>query len=660
MIKFTKLKSKNKKGFAMAELLAVCIVVLFIFTILFSNYLPLVAEYENRSVYNNVTAQYAAHHIRKAYAEAMTNIVFEEFVKGSFENGHVVVTETNSEGKIVINDDYSLGIDVSQINDLIQEYAIEEIIITNYKLDTLKEQYPTDGKFYNYIKYLPKYTNYNGDETYRVILKSSEFGYATTGIKYDGESTVVANEPNHPELSDNMIAVRYNEEESSWEVADSDNSSITYNWYDYSENSKMWANSITVKKEELYKYKGNDKLGVNIEMDDVLTMQVWIPRFKYTVWNYNADGLGNNEKKHFSIEIGFEKNTTSSGTITCEPNIQGSKGDGTSETCFSGGTKCTDTRICSGSTYTYTHPAFTFGNNELTGFWVGKFELTGTINQITTKPNLKSLRNQQVGAFDYYLTGLNDNSDNIYGFTSSDDIHMIKNMEWGAVAYLSHSKYGINEKISFNSNNGYLTGCGPQSSGSTSWGSTCNGYDTMLGKSASTTGNIYGVYDMSGGSWEYVMGNMVNSENNNIISGHYETDNSGYNGILYDYDYDYVPDNTLYEGKYQYPNDIPDKYVDKYSYGITFGDKTAIKRAKLGDAIKEMTTSPGTGWYNNSIKMIYVASSEGSTEGNAWIRRGGGIGYGSGSSSYGLFSAESDAGGSRIYYTSRLAIAVIK
>ena len=25
-------------------------------------------------------------------------------------------------------------------------------------------------------------------------------------------------------------------------------------------------------------------------MDDILTMQVWIPRYKYKVWNYNADG----------------------------------------------------------------------------------------------------------------------------------------------------------------------------------------------------------------------------------------------------------------------------------------------------------------------------------------------------------------------------------
>ena len=37
---------------------------------------------------------------------------------------------------------------------------------------------------------------------------------------------------------------------------------------------------------------------------------------------------------------------------------------------------------------------------------------------------------------------------------------------------------------------------------------TCNEYTTSLGMNASSTGNIYGIYDLSGGAYEYVMGNM--------------------------------------------------------------------------------------------------------------------------------------------------------
>lgn len=32
---------------------------------------------------------------------------------------------------------------------------------------------------------------------------------------------------------------------------------------------------------------------------------------------------------------------------------------------------------------------------------------------------------------------------NIYGLTTSTDSHMLKNSEWGAVAYLTKSQYGI-------------------------------------------------------------------------------------------------------------------------------------------------------------------------------------------------------------------------
>ena len=71
---------------------------------------------------------------------------------------------------------------------------------------------------------------------------------------------------------------------------------------------------------------------------------------------------------------------------------------------------------------------------------------------------------------------MNDN-DNIYGFTDNDDIHMIKNREWGALAYLSHSKYGKNSMIEVNRNSEYKTGCGPVSLGSTTSGA-CNKYET--------------------------------------------------------------------------------------------------------------------------------------------------------------------------------------
>ncbi len=157
-------------------------------------------------------------------------------------------------------------------------------------------------------------------------------------------------------------------------------------------------------------------------MDDILTMQVWIPRYKYKVWNYNADGTKTSNEQQ--IEITFEDGTTTTGEITCQDAISGTDGD-PSETCKLKETNetCTDD-TCNNKTYT--HPAFTFGNEELKGFWIGKFELTGTIDNITTKPDLQSLRDQKVSSFETNIMNMK-NSGNQYGIPTTMDTHMIKN-----------------------------------------------------------------------------------------------------------------------------------------------------------------------------------------------------------------------------------------
>ena len=200
------------------------------------------------------------------------------------------------------------------------------------------------------------------------------------------------------------------------------------------------------------------------------------------------------------------------------------------------------------------------------------------------------------------------NSDNAFGFATTDETHMMKNMEWGAVTYLSHSKYGINKEIAINSASTYTTGCGPQSEGS-----TCNAYNTALGQSASTTGNVYGVYDMSGGAYEYVMGNMVNS--------------SG----------------AFYSSSARFSTAPDTKYYDKYSYGTS---STEYTRGKLGDATKEMSPTGTSGnWYSDYAYFPYSSSS--------WFLRGG---YCSNGSRAGAFSFYYNYGDASSYRSSRAVV----
>ena len=95
---------------------------------------------------------------------------------------------------------------------------------------------------------------------------------------------------------------------------------------------------------------------------------------------------------------------------------------------------------------------------------------------------------------------------------------MMKNDEWGAVAYLSKSKYGKqNEEVWINNSSSYITGSAGNSASASSNTGTTNDYTSTQGVKASTTGTVYGVYDMSGGAWEYVAG-YVNNGNSSLTS----------------------------------------------------------------------------------------------------------------------------------------------
>ena len=100
-----KKKLKSMKGFAMAELLAVSLVILVLFSVLFSNYLPLVAEYENRIMYNDVSAQYAAYYVRQIVKDAINEENFSFEIEEINNNGYVSLfnEEDNADNNTAVN-----------------------------------------------------------------------------------------------------------------------------------------------------------------------------------------------------------------------------------------------------------------------------------------------------------------------------------------------------------------------------------------------------------------------------------------------------------------------------------------------------------------------------------------------------------------------------
>ena len=416
---------------------------------------------------------------------------------------------------------------------------------------------------------------------------------------------------NYPVLTDGMIPVVYNG--SNWVKADVTSSTSTYGWYDYDQ--KKWANAVLVTSTNRSTYQ-SATAGTAINDADILAFYVWIPRYKYKVWNMSKQ-IGNStyDAQTTGIDIVFEDGTNSTGTISCTYNFNVDPSNGGINLANELAENCTD----SSNTRYYTHPAFTFGDQELKGFWMGKFELSssnpatgssyggGNSTTLTPRilPNVTSWRSNTVSNYWKVIYDM-QTSNNIYGLSTSrtnTDSHMITNMEWGAVAYLTNSKYGrcTNGSCTEVSINGYgetsnyttMTGCGPISSGSTSYGTTCNAYNTTIGQTASTTGNIYGVYDMSGGANEYVMGNMSSASGTTYT---YYASSAGTN--------------------FTYGTDTA-KYLTPYAYGTTYKDQTAYNRGRLGDATSEVVKSSGGtgGWYKDYAYFPYSS--------NSWFRRGG-------------------------------------
>ena len=240
-------------------------------------------------------------------------------------------------------------------------------------------------------------------------------------------------------------------------------------WYDYSTTAKKWANAQT-------------KDG---------SMWVWIPRYAY------------------QISSNYHTNSTSGGTI----NIKFMKGS-TNEAAD--GTKTWSNR--SGQGNWNIHPGFNYSSTA-SGLWVAKFEASrnnatassvGSGNTIKIQPGVKGWNGIIVN--DIYTTCLN--YDSITLMNDYLNSHLMKNTEWGAVAYLAQSSYGKNAEVWKNPNSNYLTGqagSGPSVLSTTD----TSPYNSGNGPQASTTGNVYGVYDMSGGLCECVAA-YVNNGNANL------------------------------------------------------------------------------------------------------------------------------------------------
>ena len=391
------------------------------------------------------------------------------------------------------------------------------------------------------------------------ILKSYEdeiYNYTTNGV-WSGEV-------NRPELMQGMSAIKFTEPTNNTEGTVVDTTNNDTEWYNYSE--KKWANAKTEDG----------------------SMWVWIPRYAYRI--HKENGV---ETQKFDIVflIGLTDEYYDE-----NGNIQTAQRQTSEEQTIvtNGDTYTVHPAFTNERSINYANGGW---DKELSGIWVAKFEAGyasgnnsapvkgSSINYTqntswvmsreagTSKDSIQTARNWLDGEYSikngsdyewkdgketsikyptfqgltysmnyishndaYRISKVLTESGNIYGLNSSlTDSHLIKNSEWGAVAYLSQSKYGLDGKNIYINNVSlgnsissiyYITGCAGKTENASAIRGTIESLnnrtlsDTYVwtqknGTTASTTGTIYGIYDMSGGTTERIA-SIVNNENENL------------------------------------------------------------------------------------------------------------------------------------------------
>ncbi len=533
------------------------------------------------------------------YALAITNI--EE---GTTLKSDKVKIYLEKEGKVVNNFETNKGQTIESfknkyVEGLIDNYAIyQDILTTSNKTHHYILTSWIDESYILPIKNETTTSKQTNEETYKFKVKVVGVDTPITIKEKSTVSSLDTSGANAPVLASNMIPVYYDETSGVWKKADKNNKDNNNRWYSYESSGEykgMWANAVTVKDTNRQTYL-NATPGTTISMNDITTMWVWIPRFNaVTPNNYN----GGTKAKPNAIDVTYAKQN--------EPAID----------------------------------AFTFGNKELSGFWYGKFEtghatlasnttknnlgctneICNNANGIIIKPNVTSLQYNNLSNF-FFASRSMEQTGNSFGFIKDEvDTHMSKNNEWGAVAYLTQSIYGrctdstTCAAVGINNNKNTITGYGAPAGSNDS--ATNGAYNTTLGKDASTTGTIYGIYDMAGGSYEFVMGIFADT-NGKPRSGYTIGSNSGFTGMLSDgttYTGIAFPDSkyyNLYTGS-SYTGHALTETQDWYGSFAFFADKSQPcfyrgggYNMSLSAIIFNFIGSPGGGDKNLSSRFVII------------------------------------------------------
>ena len=486
---------------------------------------------------------------------------------------------------------------------------------------------------------------------------------------------------NSPELFEGMTAIYWDDYGVEHELTEASSEEEWDNWYDYNgdgDGQNKWANAVT--KDE----NGN-----------ITGYWVWIPRYAYKI----ESGLFTSTAGEISVKFlqGTSDLDENGDTISREYSY----------------TLDNENEVNNHMNDYVVHPAFRDGtsNNfmngewdeEVTGFWIAKYEAgyqantitdnNGTLStdisnssdtvvysdlKYTSYNNSTNALSQDLSETGYLNSNLSypvflpltysynlicigdsyvlsqaiDGASNFYGLNSgTTDSHMMKNSEWGAVAYLTHSSYGRNG-TEITINDYYTSQSSPYRTAVTGLASSdglesgtinlsdVSAYNTINGMQGSTTGNVTGIYDLSGGVYERIEGYILNGISNLKGTGNMGSSGGlmGTTSIANPNGYQSLSTRNYMVYPYDNSSDSAPNNYTKYKGLLT-------STYGYGDAILETSSDASNSW--NSDYRAFVSQAY------QFFMRGGYFNIGS---SAGMFTFDGSGGSSNSCYGFRIIL----
>lgn len=140
------MKKLNNKGFILAETLVVSVFLMIMFTMIFSNYLPIIAEYEKRETYDDVDGKYTAYWFKRLIetgyspdsttSDQLSNLATRSYIQFSCNN----IVEENSQRAMCFQLLKELEIEADNTNCYNKNQGDGcHIYITNYNIENFQK-----------------------------------------------------------------------------------------------------------------------------------------------------------------------------------------------------------------------------------------------------------------------------------------------------------------------------------------------------------------------------------------------------------------------------------------------------------------------------------------------------------------------------------------